>query len=141
MKAESLLYGIGGLLVGIVLAVAIASVSVNNNYTGMMRMMGMHTERSTNGDDTGHGDMMGRGGGMSMSMNDMTDSLRGQTGDEFDKTFLTEMIDHHQGAIDMANLAKTNAKHDELKSLATDIVTAQTREIQQMRDWQRQWGY
>jgi uncharacterized protein (DUF305 family) len=48
---------------------------------------------------------------------------------------------HHQGAIDMANLVKDNAKHDELKSLANDILAAQSREIEMMRSWQTQWGY
>jgi uncharacterized protein (DUF305 family) len=63
------------------------------------------------------------------------------TGDDFDKAFLSEMIVHHQGAIDMATLAKQNAKHDEIKKLADDIVVAQTKEIGEMKQWQQQWGY
>jgi len=76
-----------------------------------------------------------------MTMSSMTASLQGKTGDNFDKAFLSEMINHHQGAIDMANLAQQNAKHSEIKDLAGTIVTAQTNEITQMRSWQRQWSY
>jgi uncharacterized protein (DUF305 family) len=77
----------------------------------------------------------------SMSMSDMTASLKGKTGDAFDAAFLSEMTTHHQGAISMANLALTNAKHQEVKDLAKGIVSAQTSEIQQMMQWQTQWGY
>ena len=77
----------------------------------------------------------------SMSMADMSAQLKGKTGDEFDKTFIAEMISHHQGAIDMAKLAQSNAKHAEVKILAGNIITAQTTEISQMQLWQTQWGY
>jgi uncharacterized protein (DUF305 family) len=77
----------------------------------------------------------------SMSMADMSAQLKGKTGDDFDKTFVAEMISHHQGAIDMAKLAQTNAKHAEIKSLAGNIISAQTSEISQMQLWQTQWGY
>ena len=51
------------------------------------------------------------------------------------------MIEHHKGAVDMAKLALTNAKHQELKDMANDIITAQTKEITDMESWQKQWGY
>ncbi len=62
-------------------------------------------------------------------------------GEEYDRLFLSNMIGHHQGAVDMANIALTTAKHQELKTLAQDIVTAQTSEISNMTDWQKTWGY
>ena len=77
----------------------------------------------------------------SMSMSEMNTDLRGRTGDDFDKAFTSMMIEHHQGAIDMANLAAVNAKHDEIKELSKAIVTAQTNEIAQMQQWQMDWGY
>jgi uncharacterized protein (DUF305 family) len=81
---------------------------------------------------TGNGDM---------SMNNMVSELSGRTGDDFDKAFLSEMIDHHQGAINMAKLVAAQAKHQEVKDLANGIITAQTSEIAQMKEWQKQWGY
>lgn len=77
----------------------------------------------------------------SRTMSEMNTMLTGKTGDEFDMAFLSAMIDHHKGAIDMANQAKQNAKHDEIKKMADDIISAQTTEINQMREWQKAWGY
>ncbi len=79
--------------------------------------------------------------GMSMTMHDMMMMLEGKTGDEFDKAFIQGMIPHHQGAIDMAREALKNAKHEEIKQLARDIIASQQREIDAMKQWQEQWGY
>ena len=76
-----------------------------------------------------------------MSMADMNTELENKTGDDFDKAFIEMMIEHHQGAVDMAILAKTRAKHDEIKTLSQDIISAQTNEISQMQQWQMDWGY
>lgn len=88
--------------------------------------------------------MMANGGSMDhddMTMGDMVDMLDGKTGDELDAAFLEGMIPHHQGAIDMAELLLENAKHDELKQMARDIIEAQQREIDMMKRWQKDWGY
>lgn len=71
----------------------------------------------------------------------MSHQLQGKTGDEFDKAFIDGMIEHHEGAIDMAQLAKKNAKHQEIKALSNDIISAQANEIRQMQQWQQKWGY
>jgi uncharacterized protein (DUF305 family) len=63
------------------------------------------------------------------------------TGDVFDKLFIAAMIEHHQSAIDMAVSGKTNAYHTELITLTENIVTAQSKEITQMKQWQKDWGY
>ena len=55
--------------------------------------------------------------------------------------FMDMMTVHHQGAIDMARLAQESAMHDEIKSMANDIISAQTKEIEMMKDWQTQWRY
>lgn len=41
----------------------------------------------------------------------------------------------------MANVALTNAKHPELKTLANAIIAAQNKEITAMLEWQKAWGY
>lgn len=86
------------------------------------------------------GDMM-RNGSMDMdsAMDGMMSALEGKKGDEFDKAFLSEMIVHHQGAVKMAEAARTSAKHSEIKQMAQDIITAQTGEIKQMQTWQTSW--
>lgn len=75
------------------------------------------------------------------SMMAMTQSLRGKTGDEYDKSFIAHMIEHHEGAVDMAKLSAKQAKHEEIKQLSRDIIQAQEKEIGQMRSWQKAWGY
>ena len=60
---------------------------------------------------------------------------------EVDAAFITSMIDHHQGAIDMAELAESRAEHDEIKQLSQDIIRAQEADIARMHDWQQEWGY
>lgn len=79
--------------------------------------------------------------GMTAGMSQMTESLKGLSGDAFDTAFLASMIEHHQSAINMAYPGQTNAKHDEIKTLTGAIVNAQSREINQMKQWQQQWGY
>jgi uncharacterized protein (DUF305 family) len=64
---------------------------------------------------------------------------KNKTGDDFDKAFLDEMVVHHQGAIDMANLVLTTSKRPELLELARNIITAQTQEITMMNDWRNAW--
>ncbi len=75
---------------------------------------------------------------MDHTMNTMIDNLEGKTGDELDRAFLDEMIVHHEGAIDMAEMVK-NSTRSELKNLAEDIIEAQTKEIEQMKIWRAEW--
>src|SRR3989344_5392196 len=56
-----------------------------------------------------------------------------------DRHFIEQMIPHHDDAITMAELALTRAKRPEIKNLATAIVTAQTKENNQMRAWYKEW--
>lgn len=56
------------------------------------------------------------------------------TGDA-DVDFVTGMIPHHQGAIDMAKVELQFGKDQTMKKLATDIVNAQQSEITFMQDW------
>ncbi len=76
---------------------------------------------------------------MGSTMDNMVAGLQGKKGDEFDKAFLKEMIVHHQGAVEMAEAALSNAKHQEIKDMALAIITAQTGEIGQMQEWLQRW--
>ena len=53
-------------------------------------------------------------------------------GDEFDVLFLTHMIAHHQGAVDMANDVLASTTSPRVRELATAIVASQTAEIAEM---------
>lgn len=129
MQQQPILYGVVGLVIGVVLT---GFVMMNQNKQADTAM------QSTT--PAAH-DSMGKGSGMDMSMQDMMDSLNGKTGEEFDKAFINSMIEHHTGAINMAKEAQMNAGRDEIKSMAQDIITAQEKEIEQMRQWQKDWGF
>lgn len=65
--------------------------------------------------------------------------LKALSGKEFEIEFMSMMIGHHQSALDMAKLAPANANRQEVKDIAQKIVADQTREINQMTDWLKQW--
>ncbi|MDQ3553420.1 MAG: DUF305 domain-containing protein [Chloroflexota bacterium] len=57
----------------------------------------------------------------------------------FDQAFIDMMVPHHQSATEMAELAQERAEHEELRTLAGEIIAAQETEITQMRDWREEW--
>lgn len=115
-------------------AIVTAQTSEINSMTSWQTQWGYPATSGANMQD--HGAMM-----MENEMASMTNSLKGKTGEDFDMVFLTVMMAHHQEAIDMSKPAATNASHQEVKTLASNIITAQTKEISEMRSWQTQWGY
>lgn len=78
--------------------------------------------------------------GMENTNAGMMNALNNKTGDDFDKAFLQQMIVHHRSAINMA-VSGTNAQHQEVKDLTAAIITAQTKEVKEMKQWQKNWGY
>jgi uncharacterized protein (DUF305 family) len=133
MNKESVLFGVIGLLVGVIITGFAAGQAVNNNNTSMMNMMGMHGDQTAE-----HQNMQDHG---SMSMDEMNEALKNKNGHEFDKLYLEMMIEHHEGAVKMAELASTRAYHDEIKNLSTAIISAQNKEISDMKSWQQKWEY
>jgi uncharacterized protein (DUF305 family) len=57
----------------------------------------------------------------------------------FDEAFIEAMIPHHQSAIDMAKVANQESENPRIKELAGNIISAQKREIEQMKHWREQW--
>jgi len=60
-------------------------------------------------------------------------------GQNIDQHFITQMIPHHEGAIEMAKVALERAKHPELRTLANNIINAQEKEIADMQSWYQSW--
>ncbi|WP_243710499.1 DUF305 domain-containing protein [Micromonospora sp. KC213] len=67
-----------------------------------------------------------------MSDEDMAE-LAAASGAEFDRRFVTMMIEHHEGAITMAEDEIAKGKNPEVKALAQQIRTTQRAEIDTMR--------
>jgi uncharacterized protein (DUF305 family) len=95
-------------------------------------------KETTSGGHMSHG---GAGMDMGGDMVEMMNKLKDLKGEAYDKEFLKQMIIHHEQAIEMSRYANTNAKHQEIKDLAKNIIEAQTAEINQMKQWQQEWGY
>jgi len=57
----------------------------------------------------------------------------------FEIDFLTRMIDHHYGAVKMAELCDGRTVHNELLDMCQSIKTAQTAEIATMQGWLQSW--
>ena len=69
----------------------------------------------------------------------MMDPKRLSKQEPFDEAFIDAMIPHHQSAIYMAEVGQEESKIPEIKELAENIVSAQKREIEQMKQWRKQW--
>lgn len=117
MNTKSLLYGLIGFFMGGLL-VSVAATTFDKPES-----------KATDGTET------------SMTMDDMSAMLTGKSGDEYDKAFIEAMIDHHEGAVTMAEQSAGSAKHDEIKQLSRAIISAQQDEIAKMKQWQTDWGY
>lgn len=63
-----------------------------------------------------------------------------QTHNQADTEFAQMMIVHHEGAIEMADLAIENAAAVQVRTLAEDISAAQGPEIDVMTSWLQAWG-
>jgi uncharacterized protein (DUF305 family) len=81
--------------------------------------------------DTSDGHDMSEMTGM-MSAEDM-DALATTTGTEFDDMWLTMMVEHHEGAIEMATAIGAECTSLEVKTLADEVVVAQEAEVDEMR--------
>lgn len=112
---------VAGLIIGIGGTLGVKAVMENNDAS--VTQQSSSTDHST------------------MSMADMNKQLEPLSNDAYDKAFMEMMIAHHQGAIDMAKLSDSRAKHNEVKQLSTDIIAAQEKEISEMYQWQSMWGY
>ncbi|MEK7494689.1 MAG: DUF305 domain-containing protein, partial [Patescibacteria group bacterium] len=117
MNKEAILYSVIGLLVGVVATSFFAGYAVNNNYRGMMQMMGVRNDSDRSSSSNSPQQMMGN----------------------IDRHFIEQMIPHHEDAITMADIALVKAEHQEIKSLATDIKRTQSVEIAQMQEWYTSW--
>ena len=73
------------------------------------------------------------------SMGMMMDPQQLANKEPFDKAFIDAMIPHHQSAIEMAQVALEKSDNPKIKELAENIISAQQREIEQMREWRREW--
>jgi len=56
-----------------------------------------------------------------------------------EKSFLENMIPHHQEAVDTSKIIVAQAQDADLKQFGGEVIDAQIREITQMKEWLRAW--
>jgi uncharacterized protein (DUF305 family) len=70
--------------------------------------------------------------GFKAAMDKMMRDMQPLTGNP-DRDFAAGMIPHHQGAIDMARIVLQYGKDAEVRKIAEDVISAQEKEIVQLR--------
>jgi uncharacterized protein (DUF305 family) len=98
-------------------------------------MSGMH--KMSDGSMMNHENKMDMTGNMGdMTMNEMSQMMKGKSGKDLEREFITGMIPHHQGAVDMAKVLLADKTISvELRTFAEGIIKAQDGEIAQMKEW------
>ncbi|WP_430868231.1 DUF305 domain-containing protein [Demequina aurantiaca] len=81
----------------------------------------------------GHAGMDQDAGDGMMSSEDMA-VLEEATGEDAGAIFLEQMVVHHEGAVDMAEIALQDAKSPEVQALAQQVIDDQTAEIAVMEE-------
>ena len=119
--------GLAGLLTAVTLLVAScggAGGGMGSMQDGQMEKGNRQAKEGMKGMD--HSGMNhGRGGAASrMVMED---------GEYSDRRFIDAMVPHHEGAVEMAEVALEEAEHAEIKRLAEKIVSAQEAEIRELK--------
>lgn len=122
MKRYTRLLGLAGLLAAIALLVAACGGAggMGNMDEDQMEKGGRPAKESMKGMD--HSKMDGGSGGMVMK--------KGRYSDE---RFIDAMVPHHEGAVEMAEVALENAGHEQIRQLAEDIVSTQEAEIRELK--------
>ena len=109
-------FGIGGIAIGLILATFLTS-TISPYRNGGFGMMGWVNNSTSN--------------------KGLTENI--QVANNIDRHFIEQMIPHHEGAVAMAKLALEKSKRTEIKMLATAIIEGQTKEIQEMTVWYKDW--
>lgn len=73
--------------------------------------------------------------------NSTTSRFASLKGDAFDEAYLADMLAHHEGAVNMAEMIGPGTERAELREFGADIVAVQSKEMLQMQQWQKDWGY
>lgn len=93
------------------------------------------TEAGADADhDMDHGEMDG------MLSEEELQELRCAEDREFDCLFVEGMIHHHEGAIEMSEDVLEDGQADRVLELAEEVIEVQEAEIEEMEEWQDEWG-
>lgn len=113
---------------------ALATQIKNAQGPEIEQMEGWLSQWGTPYDDSMSEHMSGHGSGMSgmLSTEELT-ALRNASGTEAARLFLTGMIAHHEGAVEMAKTEVADGKNADVIALANHVISSQTSEIATMK--------
>ena len=121
-------------------AVAIAGLFIlqacnsNNKSTTETKMKTDTTMKMENHSDAKMDGKMDMNNEMMNSMNASMDKMKAvKMNGDFDAEYAGMMIEHHQGAINMANIELKSGSDQTLKTMAKNIITTQTAEIEKFK--------
>lgn len=77
---------------------------------------------------------MGDTGMPGMLTSEQLDDLAETTGAAFDRRFLESMVQHHQGAVSMAEQVLGSGEDVRVTEMATDVIVTQNAEVERMRE-------
>jgi uncharacterized protein (DUF305 family) len=126
----SKLYSISVLILIAILALVTYSFSKPSNTN--TQTSSLNTNSLSNNMMMNNSAMMG-GDSMMMGMMNMSDSVKD------DQSFLENMIPHHQEAVDSSNQILNSTTDPELKTFVQNVISAQTKEIGEMKTWYKTW--
>lgn len=134
MKVSSRL-GLPGLLLAVALVLASCTGGGGSAQQEDGGSSGDAQEESSQGGEMqgmDHGEMSGMEGMEegSTDMEEMARQMVAPNGEYSDAAFVDAMVPHHEGAVEMAEVALENAEHEEIGTLARDIIDAQRAEIE-----------
>ena len=72
-------------------------------------------------------------------MNKMMVDHLGENDPEYEARFIDMMVPHHEGAVMMAQHALEHANRDELKKMSKKMIQDQQKEIDQLKQWRKEW--
>ncbi len=105
-----------------------APITADSSTDTMGSMEGM--DHSSTAGTSG---MSGMSGVSGMMTEEQMTQLQNATGPDFDRMFLQLMIEHHTGAVQMAETEQQKGSNPQAQELADSIVTSQSAQIEQMK--------
>ena len=65
----------------------------------------------------------------------MHNRMMAATGETLDHAYIAKMVEHHRGAVAMADVALAQSRDPEVRRMAQGVKDSQTREIAEMQAW------
>ncbi len=134
-KLTVLVVGMGTLLLGLIIGFSLGDQS----KALVIQDSSLVETNESEHEETEVDEVISSDGVMQHMMDEMSRTLKGKSGAEFEESFLRGMIVHHLGAIDMAEELLNQTDRPELVTLANEIISTQTEEVETMKGWLEEW--